>query len=149
MGCWAQRLSNFAGWCFRVYALVCGSTEGRQSDSLSVGRFIQACCVAPFDHPLHIAWVPLQCLEMQSGVPVEEVAPPPCVRAMSQVSELPRQSLRFHDGLDCFRQTLRQEGARALFKGWLPSWLRLGPHFMISWPLMEFIRKYVFGLDYF
>uniref|UniRef100_A0A7S1J8F8 ADP,ATP carrier protein n=1 Tax=Eutreptiella gymnastica TaxID=73025 RepID=A0A7S1J8F8_9EUGL len=70
-------------------------------------------------------------------------------RAMAQVNQAARTSLSFRSATDCVVQTVRQEGARALFKGWLPSWLRLGPHFMISWPLMEFVRKHLFGLDYF
>ena len=28
-------------------------------------------------------------------------------------------------------QTVRNEGLRALFKGWVPAYLRLGPHFII------------------
>jgi len=29
---------------------------------------------------------------------------------------------------DCFRQTVMMEGYMALYKGWFPNWLRLGPH---------------------
>jgi hypothetical protein len=28
-------------------------------------------------------------------------------------------------------QTVAEEGVRALFKGWLPSYYRLGPHFIL------------------
>jgi len=52
-------------------------------------------------------------------------------------------------GLQCLAQTVRYEGPAALFKGWVPAWLRLGPLFVISWPIMEFMRKNVFGLQYF
>eukprot|EP00667_Euglena_gracilis_P013613 EG_transcript_14055 len=52
-------------------------------------------------------------------------------------------------GLACLVGTVRYEGPAALFKGWFPAWLRLGPLFVISWPLMEFMRKHVFGLHYF
>jgi hypothetical protein len=31
-------------------------------------------------------------------------------------------------------------------KGWVPNYLRLGPHFVISLPLLEALRK-LFGAD--
>ncbi|KAI9217826.1 mitochondrial carrier domain-containing protein [Blastocladiella britannica] len=42
--------------------------------------------------------------------------------------------------LDCIVKTVRDEGPRAMFKGWLPSYLRIAPHFMISLPLFEVFR---------
>lgn len=33
---------------------------------------------------------------------------------------------------DCFMKTLRSEGPAGFFKGWLPSWFRLGPHTIIT-----------------
>lgn len=42
--------------------------------------------------------------------------------------------------IDCLTQLLRNEGPRALFRGWLPNYLRLGPHFIISLPLYEQLR---------
>jgi hypothetical protein len=46
----------------------------------------------------------------------------------------------YHNPLDCIIKTYRQEGIRAFFRGWLANWLRLGPHFIVSLPLTEFIR---------
>ena len=43
-------------------------------------------------------------------------------------------------------QTLRSEGPLALLKGWVPNYLRLGPHFIISLPLLEATRVF-FGAD--
>jgi len=43
--------------------------------------------------------------------------------------------------IDCFFKTVTREGPLALFKGWVPNYLRLGPHFIVSIPLYEFIRK--------
>lgn len=40
-------------------------------------------------------------------------------------------------------------GPRGLFSGWLASFCRFGPHFTLSWPLIEFFRKHIFGLDSF
>lgn len=42
--------------------------------------------------------------------------------------------------IDCLVQLLRTEGPRALFRGWVPNYLRLGPHFIISLPLYEQLR---------
>jgi len=43
--------------------------------------------------------------------------------------------------LDVFVQIVLKEGPHALFKGWVPNYLRLGPHFIFSLPLYEFLRK--------
>lgn len=51
--------------------------------------------------------------------------------------------------LECFKRTRAAEGFTALYKGWLASFLRLGPHFTIAFPLLELIRTRAFGLDYF
>lgn len=52
----------------------------------------------------------------------------------------------YRSGLHCAMRTVQVEGLFALWKGWTPSYLRLGPHFMVSMPLMELMRIYVFGL---
>lgn len=36
--------------------------------------------------------------------------------------------------VDCLLQTVRSEGARALYKGFVPTWLRMGP-----WNIIFFI----------
>ena len=46
----------------------------------------------------------------------------------------------YQNTFDCLKKTLVHEGPRALMKGWLPNYLRLGPHCLISLPLAEFIR---------
>lgn len=47
------------------------------------------------------------------------------------------------------KRVLAQDGFRGFFRGWLASFSRFGPHFTISWPLIELSRKYVFGIDSF
>jgi solute carrier family 25 (mitochondrial uncoupling protein), member 8/9 len=54
----------------------------------------------------------------------------------------------FRGGLDCLLQTVRHEGPHVLFRGWSASFLRIGPHFSLSLPLLEVFRRYL-GLDYF
>lgn len=42
---------------------------------------------------------------------------------------------------------LQKEGLQAMFKGWLPAYLRLGPHALICFPVFEQIRR-LLGLNY-
>lgn len=52
------------------------------------------------------------------------------------------------DGLlSVLGRLLRQEGPFALFNGWWPTYLRLGPHAVLTFPLFEAMRR-AFGLDY-
>mmetsp|Transcript_17189 Transcript_17189/g.36405 ORF Transcript_17189/g.36405 Transcript_17189/m.36405 type:complete len:299 (-) Transcript_17189:158-1054(-) len=41
----------------------------------------------------------------------------------------------------------RREGVLALFNGWAPTYLRLGPHAVLTFPLFEASRK-ILGLEY-
>lgn len=54
---------------------------------------------------------------------------------------------KYNGTLDCIVKTVRAEGPFAMWKGWTPSYLRLGPHFMVSLPLLEFLRIHVFDLQ--
>lgn len=54
----------------------------------------------------------------------------------------------YKNPIDCFYKTMKNEGPWAFMKGWLPNYLRLGPHCLVSLPLAEFIRK-SFGADSF
>ncbi|KJE90473.1 uncoupling protein 2 [Capsaspora owczarzaki ATCC 30864] len=47
---------------------------------------------------------------------------------------------KYQGSMDCFRKTLQQEGPRAFMKGWVPAWLRLGPHTVITFMLIERLR---------
>ena len=42
---------------------------------------------------------------------------------------------------------LRDEGPLALFNGWVPTYCRLGPHAILTFPLFEAMRR-VLGLEY-
>eukprot|EP01039_Chlorochromonas_danica_P008301 gene8299-9152_t len=45
------------------------------------------------------------------------------------------------------RRVVEEEGALVLFRGWLPAYLRLGPHAIICFPVFEQLRR-LFGLNY-
>ena len=42
---------------------------------------------------------------------------------------------------------VKERGLLGLFRGWLPSFYRFGPHFTLSWPLIELARTRIFKLD--
>ncbi|KAI8808770.1 mitochondrial substrate carrier family protein [Cladochytrium replicatum] len=47
---------------------------------------------------------------------------------------------RYSSTWDCLVKTVRGEGIRGLFSGWLPNWLRLGPHTYITFVTLEALR---------
>jgi solute carrier family 25 protein 14/30 len=51
----------------------------------------------------------------------------------------------YKNSMDCLIKTIRVEGMTAMFKGFLPNYLRLGPHLALSLPLYEQLRK-LFGV---
>lgn len=54
-------------------------------------------------------------------------------------------SALYANPIDCLIQTVKLTGVTGLWRGWLPNYLRLGPHFIVSLPLFEFLRRQ-FGL---
>ena len=46
-----------------------------------------------------------------------------------------------------FMKVVKEEGVLTLFRGWVPAYLRLGPHALICFPILEQIRR-LFGLSY-
>jgi solute carrier family 25 protein 14/30 len=46
---------------------------------------------------------------------------------------------------DCIIKTVKYEGFRGLYKGWLPNWLRIGPHTIVTFVVYEKCRE-VFGI---
>ena len=47
---------------------------------------------------------------------------------------------RYGSPLDCIAHTYRADGLLGFFKGWMPSYWRLGPHTVLSLMLIERIR---------
>jgi len=43
--------------------------------------------------------------------------------------------------VDCLQKTVKADGLRGLYKGWLPCWLRIGPHTVITFICFEAMRK--------
>ena len=83
------------------------------------------------------------CGVMSAFVTTTAAAPIDLIRTRIMVSSIKMS------GLSMARYVMKNEGFKGLFRGWLPSFFRLGPHFTLSWPLIELSRKYLFGLDSF
>jgi len=50
--------------------------------------------------------------------------------------------------VDAVGSLLRREGPLVLFRGWWPAYCRLGPHAILTFPLLEQVRR-ALGLQYF
>ena len=48
--------------------------------------------------------------------------------------------LHYRSALDCLQKTVKSEGVLALWKGWLPTWLRMAP-WSFSYLTFEQLRK--------
>jgi len=60
-------------------------------------------------------------------------------RIMSQ-SKLPDGSFPYSGTFDCWRKVVASEGFLALYKGFMPGWLRLGPWQLVFWCSYEQLR---------
>ena len=67
-------------------------------------------------------------------------------RYMTQQFSPDGRGLRYASTLDCFRKTIQAEGLVGLYKGWLPQWLRIGPHTIVTFVVLEQLRRLA-GLD--
>ena len=63
-------------------------------------------------------------------------------RLMNQAASTPM----YAGMLDCARKTIRNEGVLALYKGFVPQWLRLGPWCMVMFISFEQYKVLVRGL---
>jgi len=50
--------------------------------------------------------------------------------------------------VDCLRQTVSKEGFVALYKGFLPCWIRMAPWSLTFWLSFEQIRKMIGASGY-
>lgn len=48
----------------------------------------------------------------------------------------------YSGSLDCAVQTIRNEGLLALYKGFIPTWVRMGPWNIIFFITYEQLKKY-------
>ncbi|XP_069691145.1 mitochondrial uncoupling protein 4-like isoform X2 [Periplaneta americana] len=62
-------------------------------------------------------------------------------RLMNQPIDDQGRGLLYKGTTDCFIQSIRNEGLLALYKGFVPLWLRLGPWALVFWVSFENIKK--------
>ena len=55
-------------------------------------------------------------------------------RVMNQEVDALGRGVQYRSTLDCFQQTVRSEGFMSLYKGFVPSWIRMAP-----WSLAYFL----------
>ena len=77
---------------------------------------------------------------MCSGIVSAAVSTPADVVKTRLMSQDPN-SPHFRGMLDCFRKTAAAEGFRGLYKGFLPTWARLGPWQLTFWVTFEQLRQ--------
>ncbi|XP_077978623.1 mitochondrial substrate carrier family protein ucpB-like [Glandiceps talaboti] len=65
-------------------------------------------------------------------------------RIMSQhIKGVAKGEHKYKHSFDCFNKIIRTEGVLGLYKGFIPNWVRIGPHTVISLFLFEQFRKLV------
>ncbi len=62
-------------------------------------------------------------------------------RIMQQGVRTGGAGVLYSSTLDCFWKTLRSEGPRGLYKGFIPVWMRIGPHTVITFFFYEQFRR--------
>lgn len=62
-------------------------------------------------------------------------------RIMNQPVDEKGRGLNYKGTIDCFVRLLREEGIFAMYKGFMPYWLRVGPWAMVFWTVFENIRR--------
>jgi len=118
-------------------------TSGQMSSYDQTKQWLAA---NPFG-PFHQEGVRIAFASFVSGVTAATVAAPvDLVRSRVMDDARGTTGSAYSGALDCAWRTVKAEGPFALWKGWAPSYLRLGPHFMVSLPLLEFLRTHAFGL---
>ncbi|KAI5059219.1 hypothetical protein GOP47_0026044 [Adiantum capillus-veneris] len=62
-------------------------------------------------------------------------------RIMQQAVDAKGHGMLYSSTFDCFWKTLRSEGPHGLYKGFVPVWLRIGPHTIVTFFIFEQLRK--------
>ncbi|KAL7044918.1 hypothetical protein ACKWTF_002103 [Chironomus riparius] len=106
----------------------------------SVKRYIISTFHLPDDHVVHII------SSICAGLVAAILATPADViktRVMNQpIDDLGRGTL-YKGSVDCFQKTVAKEGLYALYKGFLPCWIRMAPWSLTFWLSFEQIRIFL------
>ncbi|KAH8263516.1 hypothetical protein KR044_010035, partial [Drosophila immigrans] len=63
-------------------------------------------------------------------------------RIMNQPTDEHGRGLHYKGMIDCFTKLYRNEGFFAMYKGFMPYWLRVGPWSLVFWTTFEQIRRF-------
>lgn len=83
-------------------------------------------------YPLHL------CAAMSAGIITTTAANPVDVIKTRYLSDMRGQ---YSGPIQCAAGIFQEQGLRGFFKGWVPSYWRLGPHTVLSFMLIENIRS--------
>ncbi|KNC27016.1 hypothetical protein FF38_02327 [Lucilia cuprina] len=78
------------------------------------------------------------------GTPADVVK----TRIMNQPTDDKGRGLLYKGSVDCLRQTVNKEGLTALYKGFLPCWIRMAPWSLTFWLSFEQIRTMLGASSY-
>uniref|UniRef100_A0A7I4C4L1 Uncharacterized protein n=1 Tax=Physcomitrium patens TaxID=3218 RepID=A0A7I4C4L1_PHYPA len=135
-------------------------TEGLRGLYRGVGPTMQRAAIlnaAQIPSYDHIKYTLLKCNVMHEGIAchlvssmtaglVTAVVMSPIdlikTRIMQQAIQVGgKAGVLYSSTLDCFWKTLRSEGPLGLYKGFIPVWMRIGPHTIITFFFYEQFRK--------
>lgn len=94
----------------------------------------------PDCHTVHImASICAGLVAATMGTPADVIK----TRIMNQPTDATGRGLLYKNSLDCLQQTINKEGFFALYKGFLPVWIRMAPWSLTFWLSFESIRKFL------
>ncbi|XP_022228834.2 mitochondrial uncoupling protein 4C-like [Drosophila obscura] len=62
-------------------------------------------------------------------------------RIMNQPTDKMGNGLHYKNAFDCYIKLISQEGPTAMYKGFIPCWVRIGPWSVVFWFTFENLRK--------
>ncbi|EDW28242.1 GL19095 [Drosophila persimilis] len=62
-------------------------------------------------------------------------------RIMNQPTDETGKGLHYKNAFDCYLKLITQEGPTAMYKGFIPCWMRIGPWSVVFWVTFENLRK--------
>lgn len=99
----------------------------------------------PDDHLVHImASICAGLVAATMGTPADVIK----TRVMNQPTDKMGRGLLYKGSIDCLQQTVKKEGFFALYKGFLPVWIRMAPWSLTFWLSFEHIRKILGASNY-
>lgn len=64
-------------------------------------------------------------------------------RVMNQAKDNLGRPTVYKNALDCILKVIKHEGVFGLYKGFIPNWMRIGPHTVVTFFVFEQLRKFV------